>query len=169
MACYDSPWCIIHVCPNLGGSLSLPSAFSWATEWFCYPRGDILAVIRIVSTLTREPWDRLTSLSPIQMAPICMLETDVVLCVCSAALMLSNMYLPWFLWGMSGGTLLCIVMWLCKWHPCGMYVCIRLSVLACADGWWYPLCMYVYMVLSANKCYLKTSNQPKPTIVKCLK
>lgn len=35
MTCYDSPWCIIHICPNLGGwgVLLLLSAVSRATEW----------------------------------------------------------------------------------------------------------------------------------------
>lgn len=36
LACYDSPWCIIHMCPNLRGTLSLHSAISQATDWFCF-------------------------------------------------------------------------------------------------------------------------------------
>lgn len=76
------------MCPNLGESLPLLSALSQATERFCYPRGDILAAIRICFILTTELWMELTSLSSIQMARVKMHISArcFTVYVCSAAL-----------------------------------------------------------------------------------
>ena len=136
MACYDSPWCIIHVCPNLGG-VSIASLsyfpgywvilFSPGWHFSCHQnhfppwREDCAISWRPCLPYRWPQWNRA-------------LEPDAVRYLCSAALVLSNMHSPLFLWGTSGGTLLCIVLWLCKWYPSGICVCIRLSVLTCADG-----------------------------------
>lgn len=95
MACYDSP--LMHytyVSQFRRVSIASLSYFSGYCVVLLSPGWHFRCHSKIIYTLTRERGERLTSLSYVQMAPIKLhiRARCCVVCACSAALVLSNMY-----------------------------------------------------------------------------